>query len=237
MNKTKMNKKKVAPKPKLNVNQRQDKQIANLSKKMNRKLMLEEVKWFDYAESASNINETGLLINEHNFITTGDTSNSRDGDQIKATSLMVRAQIISDRDLVIPQRVRMIVFWDTQTNGANTSISGLVTSLMNASGTLTGTYDFRNQRTIDRYKILYDKVYTMNPQLKLTEVAGTVTDNQPKAINIVKYFKLGRVIDYTASTGAITDLMKNSINVAFISDVVADQPNLNVNIRLNFKDV
>jgi len=238
MNKTKPNyKKKVAPKMKLSTNQRQDKEIANIKKTLKSKLFLEEVKWIDYAGSANVIPETGLLLNDHNFVIAGDTASDRDGNQIKATSLMIRAQLLSDQDLVIPQRVRMVVFWDTQTNGADASISGTVTSLMNASGTVTGTYDFRNQRTIDRYKILFDKVYTINPQLKLTEVGGTVTDNQPKAINIVKYFKLGRVIDYTASTGAITDLMKNSINVAFISDVGADQPTVNFNIRMNFKDV
>lgn len=55
---------------------------------------------------------------------------------------------------------------------------------MLASATVTGTYDFRNQITIDRYKILYDKTWTLNPQLKLTEAAGTVTDNQPIAKNI-----------------------------------------------------
>lgn len=238
MRKTKsFNKKKTTRKPKMSTNQRQDKEIANLRKEMRKKLFLEEVKFFDFAGATNVIPETGLLLNDHNFIQTGDTASSRDGNQIKATSLMIRAQLLSDQDLVVPQRVRMVVFWDTQTNGADCSLSGLTSSLMDASATVTGTFDFRNQRTIDRFKIIFDKVYTINPQLKLTEAAGTVTDNQPKAVSIVKYFKLGRVIDYTASTGAITDLMKNTINVAFFSDVAADQPTVSFNIRLNFKDV
>lgn len=215
----------------------QDKQIKRLEKKVNRVLYLEEVKYFDYAGAATAIPETGLLLNDMNFIQTGDTASSRDGNQIYATSLQIRAQIQTDQDIVVPQRVRMIVFWDNQSNGADASISGGVQSLMLASATVTGTYDFRNQITIDRYKILYDKTWTLNPQLKLTEAAGTVADNQPIAKNIEKYFKLGRVIDYSASTGAIVDLVKNTINVVFISDVGADQPTVTWNIRLLFKDV
>lgn len=58
-----------------------------------------------------------------NFIQTGDTASSRDGNQIYATSLQIRAQIATDQDLVVPSRVRMIVFWDNQSNGADASIS------------------------------------------------------------------------------------------------------------------
>jgi len=216
----------------------QDKKIKQIEQKVNKVLFLDEVKFVDTAAAATAIPETGLLINAMNFTTQGDGVSNRDGNKIQATSLMIRAELRTDVDQVVPQRVRMIVCWDTQANGANMVISGLLNTnpLMYASATVPGTFDHRFIQTMDRYKVIHDKLYTLNPQLKLTEAGGTVTDNQPISKNIIKYFKLGRPIEYNGNAGTVADLVKNSINVIFISDLAADQPTVQYNIRLHFKE-
>lgn len=227
------------PVAKTKKDQVQDKKIKNLNKKIKKIEFLDETKFVDTAAIVT-IPETGRLVSTLNYgILQGDGASTRDGNQVNTSSLIIRAVFATDVDKVSPSRVRMIVFWDKQCNGADATVSagaGSTVALMTASATVDGTLDHRNQLTIRRYDIIYDKVWTLNPQLKLTEAAGTVTDNQIISMHISKRFKLGRRLYYSASAGAITDIVSNSINVVFISDNDAEPPTVNYNMRLYYKD-
>lgn len=220
----------------------QDKQIQNLKKKVKKIEYNEEVKYFDFGALNNAIVETGTQLAGGGIayaIVQGDGSTSRDGNEIITTSMLIRANITADVDKLSASFVRMVVYWDSQANGAINSTAGAEgsNSLMLASALVPGHLDFRNQATIDRFTILYDKVFTLNPQVVLTTAAGITTQNIPVELFISKRFKLGRKIQYDANTGTVTDLVKNNICVTFISDNSTDPPLIDYNMRLYFKDL
>lgn len=218
----------------------QDKQIMNIKKKIKKIEYNEEVLYVDVSSiGAVAIPETGLQLAGGGIaqaIERGDDPDQRQGNEITTTSLLFKANIQSNTAKLTPSRVRCVVYWDSQANGAVNVTSGTANSLMEASGSVDGTLDMRNQETIDRFTILMDKVYTLNPQLELTTTAGTVTANQPVSINISKRFRLGRKIQYSGSGNGIVDLVKNNICVVLISDSNTNPPTCTSALRLYFKD-
>lgn len=220
--------------------QMQDKQISNIKKKIKKIEYNEEVKYVDVSSlGAVPIPETGLQLSAGGIaqaIERGDDPDQRDGNEIVTTSLLFKADIRTNTAKLTPSRVRCVVYWDSQANGAVNVTSGTANSLMEASGLVDGTLDMRNQETIDRFTILMDKVYTLNPQLELTTTAGTVTANQPVSLSISKRFRLGRKIQYSGTGNGMADLVKNNICVVLISDSNTNPPTCSSILRLYFKD-
>lgn len=221
----------------------QDKQIKNLKKKVKKIELDEEVKWVDVGASALAVPEAGVNLASGGiaFLVTQAAvanENSRIGDSITTTSLLFRAQIYSAlTDIQFGAPVRIIVFWDKQANGAVASISGTQNSLMQASGSVLGQLDHRNQKTIDRFDIIWDKTFNITPRTVHTVVAGVTTELTQTSLYISKRFKLGRKIRYTGNAGAITDIAGNNICVCAISSGATPvEPNINYNMRLYFKD-
>lgn len=221
----------------------QNKQIVNLKKKVRKIERDREVKWFDYGASAVAVTEAGVNLAAGGIAfgiiqAAVANENSRIGDSITTTSLLLKMQIYNDSaDLEFGSPCRVVVFWDSQANGAVPSISGTANSLMEASGVVLGHLDHRKQNTIDRFDILMDKVYNINPKTVSTfnVATGATTGLTSNAIYINKRFKLGRKIKYSGNAGAITDLAGNNICVAVIS-AAASQTLVSYNMRLHFKD-
>lgn len=229
----------IEPMAKTKKDQVQDKQIKSLKKKVKKIEYNEETLFNDSAQASVNIVETGALVGLGfipGLIQQGDGDSQRTGDQISTTSLLFRGTISSATAKLTPSFVRMIVFWDSQANGAAPSVSGTANSLMLGSATVPGHLDFRNQDTIKRFSILYDKTYVLQPQQYLTDTAGTITANEVVSKYISKRIKLGRKIYYSGSTGAAADLVSNNICIAFISDNTTNPPILSYNCRLYYKD-
>lgn len=220
----------IMPKKKAPTNKALNNKIKNIQNN------LIELKYQDAFNGGSTITPAGLLINSMNF-----TSNSagsipvRDGLDIVASSLTMKAYILADPDQLVGSRVRCVVFWDRQPNGADAVLLG-DNGLLDNTVVTDPTLSPRNYKTIDRYKILEDFNIVLNPQMAATEAAGAVTTVIPMEAHFNKYYKLSRTIKYDGTANDITDLVTNSMNVAYFTDLVTNQPLLTQGTRMYYKD-
>lgn len=231
------------PKRRMSKRSRKGPTTKSLAKKV-RKIEnnLIELKWIDIALAATPIpNGSGVTTNSWSFPVQGDTAFTRNGNVINPTSFLMKLTLNTDPDLIEPCRVRVLVFWDRQCNGAVPTIQGI-----NANGLLDDTVitdttkSYRNLNTIERYTILSDKLYTFNPVLQLTTtLAGAVTTTTTVVAlerTISARYKLSRKIKLDANAGAITDVVTNSLNVTIISDQAANQPEVIGSFRMYYRD-
>lgn len=164
----------------------------------------EELKYHDvYSTTSWNNNTTTTLV--LSLIAQGDDFNQRIGEEITAKYLNIRMDCGAAPTTIDPLRYRIVVFWDLQANGsgpepfAGTNANqGLLDNLTINSAMLAPL----NYRTHDRYKILHDKIITINP-------------NDP-SIGTLKMYKRnlklgGAKIKYSSSAGNISAVVGRSL--------------------------
>lgn len=166
-----------------------------------------------------------------NGLTQGVADGQRVGDRARFTSLRITGEIERDADNAVPNTIRMIVFWDSQPNGATPPLISTSESLFNipsiAPNNINATYNLDNQK---RYKVLLDKRWVLN-SANFDPV--TATDWQTrKLFNF--YIKLSRETVYTANTGGIADITKNSLYIAFCTDQSGSGLNAAPQVRYAF---
>lgn len=218
--------------------------ISTLNKKIKRLEDSIELKYFDtvFFNTIDNTGELHLI----NGMASGATQITRVGAEIEATSVQFRFAIDTNPQNVGGcQRVRMILFWDSQPNGAAPTLAGDPLSgggagaLLN-NGTITqlvyAPYQYENQ---ERFRILYDKIFVLNPRFWQEHDNSTptaITEVYPIGVSGKKKIKLGRKVKYDATLASITAINKNSLYMAYVSTEPANAPTVYCGFRLYFKD-
>lgn len=201
---------------------------------------LMELKWFDYAFGPTAIPVAGQVLEGHLLITQGDSVNTRTGNIINPTSLMVKLHLNPDVDNANATRIRIVAFWDRQVNGVTPTLVSVNNGVLDNTTITDTTITPRNYNTIDRYKIFYDKMITFNPILAETvTLAGAVTTTTTVISlekTVMKNWKLNRKLKYDANTGAMTDLVSNGVFVALFSDQAVNTPTVTGGIRMYYRD-
>jgi len=232
------------------MHRRPHKRHAPSNKSLNKKIhhienSLIELKFKDVVDAGTTITNTGVqdLLCP---IVQDDTASGRNGNRVFPTSIHIRAELITDPDQVSvlngPTWIRCILFWDRQPNGAAPTIVGAsnTQSLLDNTVVNLGYLSPRNFNTIKRYKILYDKVITLNPQVVLTTVAGPPSTSQVVPMGYYLNFtkKLGRMIQFNDTTGVIGSIETNSLYIMYICNVTAgaNQPQVVAGYRLYYRD-
>lgn len=214
-----------------------NKSLAKSIRKINNKM---ELKQNDVFQNAVSIDDPfGLgLFTLLNGVATGDTDLTRDGAEVHATSVQFRGTYITNTAAISVTNIRMIVFWDSQPNGAAPTMSTLLDSSV-ITDTLWSPYNRDYQK---RYKILYDKTFAFAPVLQLTTTTTAVpgTDTTASVIQRQQTFKkkvkLNRTIKYSGTTSAITDIATNSLYVFQVSNQPLNSPVVIAGYRVYFKD-
>lgn len=189
-----------------------------------------ELKYVDVYTASTNLTSTPSNFNGWNLIANGDQADERVGDKISPVSLILRWSITTVTALVLPMKVRMFVYWDTQTNLA----VPLANSVFDTSIITDTVFAPRFQQFIDRYVFLYDKTFTINT-MQQGATAGTTT--LPFGVSGIIKLKLGRVIRYIGAIANINTISSNSINVAYVTDsATTGQANLELGGRMYFRD-
>lgn len=213
-----------------------------LAKKIQKMEHHQDLKWFDVNYAPTAIPATGDVLSEFMNINDGVSFNERIGSKITPTSLQVKMSISTDPSRLGPSKVRMLVFWDRQTNGAPPVLLGQDNGVLDNSiigqAPLSQIYCPINYLTRDRYHVIFDKVYTFNLQTLAAIVTPDVTEYGVVTKYIRKNFRLGRIVKYDSSAGSIGDLVSNSLHVAFLSDDTSNlvAPQYEGGIRMYFKD-
>lgn len=213
--KSRINRKAKYKKPTL---QRLEKRIKNVYKNIK-----QEIKIHDsvYTFNPSRDNSTGDNIRALTAIAQGDTDITRDGNQINVKSIQVKGQIYMDVAVGQSQTVRMIIFRDNNYLNATVPTPAMILE-PTAFGTSDAPYGMRNRRERDRFKVIYDKLFTLN-----TSGANTLPFNIYRRVNTKTTFA-----DVTNSAYG-----KNSFWLMVISGAGATgRPTVNSISRVSFTD-
>ncbi|AXH74935.1 MAG: capsid protein [Circoviridae sp.] len=201
-----------------------------------------ELKWADvYYNQELNNSASGTMVQLLNGLLAGTTANQRIGNEVHWTSLQFRGTITMDSLRKAASNVRLIIFWDRQANQAapqtlSTAISKGLLEDTTVTDLFLSPFSYPTQ---DRYRVLYDKRWVLNPQLQLTEASGSVTVNQPYTVSFKKKIQLNRSTKYDANNDVtVAGIMTNSLYALFYADsaAVSDEPTMKCGFRLYFKD-
>lgn len=155
-----------------------------------------------------------------NTMAQGTDFTGRVGRKILAKSVLLDAEIypvMTTSTGGFADIVRCIVFWDYQSNGKTTfPLSDLL--LDQGATPLTNTTSPINLQNRDRFKILFDKRYNMNPYA--VNSGAYVSGGAPHPINIKKYIKLGNVSTTFNDTGSSVygDVQSGALMAVFFSE-------------------
>lgn len=187
-------------------------------------------KYFD-TQDTNNVATTGNVFASLNLIPAGTTDLTRVGGKCNISNLDVKFAFSLDQQAsavggILSGNVRFIMFIDTQANGATAAVADILTS--------ASIYSFRNMDTVDRFRILCDKMYNVTPQSAIWN--GTTLYN---GVGATKYFKkswkkMNLPIHFSSTTGAITEIKSNNIGFLMISD--NGGINYTLNARVKFYD-
>jgi len=195
-------------------------------------------------------NTNYALINDSLDQGTGVTD--RIGDQVRITSAMLRLRITTDKDSLTSTLVRCIVFWDKQANGAvygydgtNPNLGANLGPLLTPDSGVSMVYAHYNPYTCGgratRYKILYDKIWTINPQTinNFVPATGVTTTTNLAVIQKNLKIKVSKKMQFKRgnTTGYITDIQTGALWCVMVSDSIAgQQPSALISFKLNYKD-
>lgn len=223
------------------IDNRQNKAIVNLSKKVKKIENDTELKHKDVLYANTDvIPATQVLWATHNYIAQGTSSITRLGNMIAPTSYQIRVRFRADNAQVTEDsRVRMIIFWDRQCNGADPDPTG-VDGLLDDSVITNQIFAPRNYNTLERYKIVKDETFTLHPVLATTTVVATGVVSVVQRVSIQKtyFIKSSRLLKYSGNAGTVADLVSNALYVLFYSDIAGgtNPPEVDGGVRMYFKD-
>jgi len=202
-------------------------QPKNLEKRITKLEHADELKYHDVQSTVIPLLTAGNMYCLC-FIAQGDDVNERVGEEITAKYLNMVFRIRHFANLSADV-VRIVVFWDKQTNGVGPTA---FTSTSTAEGLLdnaiiNSTYCPHNYRTKDRYVVLYDKRHIMNPD--------------STGVNLTKSFKFrtnlgGARIKYSGTGAVIGDLPSRGLFVLVQGSDFDATTSVLVSSRLWFTD-
>lgn len=194
----------------------------------------QDLKWADEFSSLT-CSSTGNGITVNN-IAGGNTAVTRIGNKISMTSFQFKYNLATSASQLTASSVRVMVVIDRLHNFNGATFDAVYfgpTGLMDNSIITDIRYMPRNHNTLPRYKVLYDKIHTINPDS--VNVAGTSVI--PKQIHVTKNFKLNHIVTYDGAGGAVADIGQNALCLFVACDsVIANAPVFQYGSRVYFKD-
>jgi hypothetical protein len=171
-----------------------------------------ELKYFDRHINGQSINSTtGSIMNLTQLLAQGVAPNQRIGRKIKVHRVSARLRVLKSATTVSnpTQTYRVMVVIDRQTNGTQFTID----DLLDDGATTNLTRQFRLLTNSGRFKVLSDKIFTLNHMAprdtSTSEVAPVATFWQWSA-NLK-----GMPIEFDGSTGAVTEVRTNNIYIFY----------------------
>lgn len=167
----------------------------------------DELKFYDSNETNFTVTQAGAIQTTSMVagIQQGAGESERIGRKVVVRKLHVNGDIIlpgSATATFTEDVVRLIIFWDKQTNGAAATVGQILASASYLA--------YRNLQQTGRFNILSDKKYTINAS------AGNGTSTADKRAHWRLNLNCKIPLEFDASTGAITDLTTNNLGVLAI---------------------
>nr|AUH21332.1 hypothetical protein [uncultured bacterium]AUH21338.1 hypothetical protein [uncultured bacterium]AUH21344.1 hypothetical protein [uncultured bacterium]AUH21350.1 hypothetical protein [uncultured bacterium] len=173
-----------------------------------------ELKYHDTDVTIPGIAVAGSIIDTLNGVEQNTTEKTRVGRKIFIKRVQLRGEVSLPGLLAAGQtsthgaRVRVIMYLDKQANGA-AATPGVILQT-------TDINSWRDMEHVDRFRILYDKVHTLNRPTVTEEPAGTF-----QSPTVVKNFSMGKncniEILYSSPSGDVGNVQSNNIGMLFLS--------------------
>ncbi len=177
-----------------------------------------EYKAHTVVAQTSDITDTASATALTNLVQ-GDTTTTRDGSQVKFTSLRF-GYVLKANTSATRATVRLMLVHDKQTNEAQATATDVLQDSTPIDA-ITSAYNIDN---VSRFRILYDKVHTL-------VIAGDTS-----VVHRTIHKKLNLKVRYDGNAGDVTDLTQDSIFLIMVSDTVTNDPNISFQIRLRYLD-
>ncbi len=183
-----------------------------------KRLMNVEFKFIDKTDTNVTMDDgSGTHINVTN-LAQGDTDITRDGNSIKVTSWLFRANITMNPMAVLTFATVLLV-QDKQSNGAVYSVSKLLKSVASGLSTISPL----NIDNKFRFRVI-----------KRWEVAMSASGKTDYILKFVK--KMNMHIRYGSNNGDITDLQSNALSIVIISNEALNAPTITYYNRIRYVD-
>lgn len=172
----------------------------------------QEFKWYDETLGFATVT-TGGSVRQNSVceIANGSGESERGGRKITLKSIHIRyvAKIpATATSTLTDDGLRLVVFLDRQANGATAT----VTDILETAGYLS----YNNLSNKSRFRVLYDE-YT---DISATSGAGNGTTNLYGEHAVTKqwHYRCNIPIEFSSTTGAISEIRSNNVGVLVISD-------------------
>jgi len=173
-----------------------------------------EKKFKDTPLNAAMLEFSTAGVVQNSFVTMqgGSDNGERIGNRITVTNINAHLCAITGTNASNPGLdntvVRVILGIDKQCNGANTVIGDVLQS--------ASPYAFRNMYTLNRFVILKDKLFVMDPQVYVS------TPNVSQVGRVLKFSWKGQLpIMYSDNTASIGNIETNNIFLLVVTDRTA----------------
>jgi len=174
-----------------------------------------EKKFKDTALSAAMLEFSTAGVVQNSFVTMagGSDNGERIGNRITVTNINAHMLAVTGTSATNPGLdntvVRVILGIDKQCNGANTAIGDVLQS--------ASPYAFRNMFTLNRFVILKDKLFVLDPK-----VYTTTGPNVSQVGRVLKFSWKGQLpIMYSDNTATIGNIESNNIFLLVVTDRTA----------------
>ncbi len=172
-----------------------------------------ELKFHDVNLDDAVIATTGTVTASINLIAQGTTESERDGRKCTISKINWSYNIVlPELDAVATpangDTVRVIMFLDKQANGAAATTADVLET--------TDYQSFKNLSNSSRFLTMYDKVHTINYRTLASDGAGVVSSGKV-TMNGSFYKQCSIPLEFSAATGAITEIRSNNLGVLLIS--------------------
>lgn len=218
--------------------------VKSVNRKVKKIQDMIELKYFDTDISFATVDDNDGYGTYLNGIAQNVGVSARIGNEITTTSLQIRGQIRTTNTSPLPQSVRVLILWDKAANGYPLGPPALIglsggDTILNTTIITDPTLAPYTYETQDRFRILYDKRFSLNLLVAETYTAAGVLTYAPVQIQFKKKIKLNRRVKYDGTTGGSFDLVTNALWLYFISNNPAfanDGPTCTAGVRLYYKD-
>lgn len=217
----------------------------SLNKKIKKIENQVELKWYETILSGT-IDENTVTPLILNAPVQGVSQTTRIGYKHTATSLKWIGYISPDLGSVTGNTiVRMIIFWDRQSNGVAPNITGNIltgtTALLQQVQTPSfipavawqAHYQIENHK---RFKILYDEVMDLAPQYSYVNTVSNAVQVGVNTCVLRGKVKLGRDVMQDGTLGDTSSMVTNALYCVLMASNVTLQPSAYINFRYYYKD-
>ncbi len=189
-----------------------------------------ELKFHDVTLDDAVVSATGTVTPTVNIIAQGNTESTRNGRKCTIKAFQWRyhislPEVNDDTDPGPPDQVRVILFEDSQANGATATVTDILESAV--------LHSFRNLSNTQRFKFHCDKTYSLNYSGMGSPVAGGVA--QAQVVREYTFYKKVNIpLEFNSNAGVIGEIRSNNLGVLLISH--AGVAGFFSSIRLRFSD-